>query len=55
MTAWPALLRQAAMLGVTPRAFWRLSLTEWRALTGTSAADGLNRAGLEALARAWPD
>lgn len=55
MTPWPALLRLAVTFGVTPEAFWRLSLAEWRALTEPAAADVMDRAGLEALARAWPD
>ncbi len=55
MTPWPALLRLAASLGVTPTAFWRLSLAEWRALTQAAPPDVLNRAALETLARAWPD
>lgn len=56
MSPWPALLRLAVLrLGLTPDAFWRLSLTEWRALTQAPPADVLNRAELETLARAWPD
>lgn len=55
MTSWPALLRLAATLGVTPDAFWRLSLAEWRALTAPAATGVLDRAGLDALSRAWPD
>ena len=56
MTPWPALLRLAVLrLGLTPAAFWRLSLTEWRALTEPEPPQALNRAELDALARAWPD
>ncbi len=55
MIPWPGLLRLAALrFGLAPDAFWRLSLVEWRALAD-EPADTLNRAGLEALARAWPD
>lgn len=55
-TPWPALLRLAALrFGVTPQAFWRLSLAEWRALTGEERAEGLGRAAFEALAKAYPD
>jgi uncharacterized phage protein (TIGR02216 family) len=55
MSPWPALLRLAALrFGVAPDAFWRLSLAEWRALTDETP-DALNRAGLESLARAYPD
>lgn len=55
MTPWAGLLRLAALhFGLAPNAFWRLSLVEWRALVD-EPADTLNRAALEALARAWPD
>jgi uncharacterized phage protein (TIGR02216 family) len=55
MTPWPGLLRLAALrFGVGPGAFWRLSLVEWRALVD-APVDTLNRAALDALARAWPD
>ncbi len=55
MTPWPELLRLAALrFGLAPDAFWRLSLVEWRALVDAPSG-ALNRAGLEALARAWPD
>ena len=36
--AWAALLRAALLMGVTPEAFWRLSLAEWRALAGEADA-----------------
>lgn len=53
---WPAMLRLAARAGVTPEAFWRLSLKEWRMLTAPMAgAAPLGRAELERLAAAWPD
>jgi len=55
-TPWPAMLRLAAGdLRIPPEAFWRLSLKEWRALTDGGAAGALDRAGLEALARVFPD
>ncbi len=54
-TPWPAMLRLAVTLTITPEAFWRLSLKEWRALTGGGEVEVLTRAGLEALARAHPD
>ena len=54
MTPWPRLLRLAAGIGVTPEAFWRLSVAEWRALTGGDS-DALSRSGFEALARRFPD
>jgi uncharacterized phage protein (TIGR02216 family) len=50
------MLRTAAMLGVGPEAFWRLSLKEWRMLT--QRPDGvvpLGRGQLEAMRRRWPD
>lgn len=55
MSVWPALLRLSARrFGIAPDAFWRLSLAEWRALTDETP-DYLTRAGLDALARAYPD
>jgi len=55
MTPWGEMLRLAATMGVAPEAFWRLSLKEWRALTGGGEVAALTRAGLEALADAHPD
>lgn len=52
--AWAALLRVALAMGVTPEAFWRLSLAEWRALAG-EAEPTLTRAAFEALAALHPD
>ncbi len=54
-TPWPTMLRLAVLrFGMTPEAFWRLSLSEWRALAGGEVA-GIGRAGLEALMGAYPD
>ena len=53
--AWAALLRQALGLGITPRAFWALSLAEWRALSGQDVAPVLGRGGLVALMARFPD
>ena len=53
---WDARLRLAAeRLGVGPAAFWRLSLAEWRALSGCDGPEPLTRARLEALVREHPD
>lgn len=52
--AWAGLLRAALAMGVTPEAFWRLSLAEWRALLGASAPVP-TRAAFEALAALYPD
>lgn len=52
--AWAGLLRGALAMGVTPEAFWRLSLAEWRALAG-EAEVAPNRAAFEALAALHPD
>ena len=51
---WPSALRLALRLGLTPQAFWRLSLAEWRALTGGSGP-GLKRTTLDALIKRYPD
>jgi uncharacterized phage protein (TIGR02216 family) len=50
------MLRTAAALGITPEAFWRLSLREWRMLVEAPAgAAPLGRAGLERMMEGWPD
>jgi uncharacterized phage protein (TIGR02216 family) len=50
------MMRTAAMLGVTPEAFWRLSLKEWRMLTERAGRAGpMGRSELERMAEAWPD
>ena len=55
-TPWPAMLRLAVgTLRLTPEMFWRLSLKEWRALTGEGSEAVLDREGLDALTRAYPD
>ncbi|WP_022698683.1 phage tail assembly chaperone [Euryhalocaulis caribicus] len=50
---WRGALRAAAGMGLTPEAFWRLSVAEWRALNGEGG--GLKRAAFEALAARFPD
>lgn len=50
---WRSALRAALRLGLTPEDFWRLSLVEWRALTGGAA--GLSRSELLALLERFPD
>lgn len=57
MSAWPSLLRLAVLeLGLTPEAFWRLSLAEWRALTTPPDQDhGLTRSQFDALSALYPD
>ncbi len=53
---WRAALRLAVLrLALTPEAFWRLSLVEWRVLTEDPAAPILNRAALDALIARFPD
>lgn len=53
---WGAMLRAAVATGLTPEAFWRLSLREWRMLTEAVAGHTpLSRAELERMTEAWPD
>jgi hypothetical protein len=52
---WSGWLRTAALLGVAPHNFWRLSLREWRALISENALDALSRPQFEALAKEFPD
>jgi len=53
-TPWPRLVAAAVRIGVTPAAFWRLSLREWRALTAAEDPT-LSRLAFETLARRFPD
>jgi uncharacterized phage protein (TIGR02216 family) len=49
-------MRTAAMLGVGPESFWRLSLKEWRILTQRAASKApMGREELMRMAEAWPD
>lgn len=54
---WPRQIRRASReFGIAPEAFWRLSLKEWRALTGQpTGLAPISRADLEALIDAYPD
>lgn len=54
-TPWAAWLAAATALGVPPRAFWRLSLAEWRAIAGPRVGAVLDRAAFDALAARYPD
>ena len=54
MTPWAALLRAALAMGIAPEAFWRLSLAEWRAISG-AGGEALGRGGFDELARRYPD
>jgi uncharacterized phage protein (TIGR02216 family) len=50
------MLRAAAMFGVGPEAFWRLSLREWRMLTARpGGAAPIGREDLMRMAETWPD
>jgi Phage tail assembly chaperone protein, TAC len=50
---WPDLLLVAPQFGLTPSAFWALSVAEWRALVGQGQS--LNRDRLAQLSAAFPD
>ena len=54
---WSRQIRRASReFGIAPDAFWRLSLKEWRALTGQPPGLApLSRADLETLIDAYPD
>ena len=54
---WPALMRAGLTgLRLTPETFWALTPGELRLMLGVDAqATPMSRAGLEALARAYPD
>nr|WP_245591503.1 phage tail assembly chaperone [Brevundimonas bacteroides] len=42
-------------MGISPEAFWRLSLKEWRMLTVSAGAASMRRRELDEMMRAWPD
>ena len=52
---WASILRIGLALGLRPHEVWRLSLSEWRALTEAGVGPTLDRAGLEALRQRFPD
>ncbi|MCA8900287.1 MAG: phage tail assembly chaperone [Hyphomonas sp.] len=54
MLPWGAMLRAALTAGLSPEAFWRLSLREWRWLAG-AGGDGMGRGRLVGLMDAFPD
>lgn len=48
--------RTAALLGVAPEGFWRLSLKEWQMLTERSVgAASMGRSDLMRMVETWPD
>lgn len=50
------MLRAGVALGLSPEAFWRLSLAEWRMLTEAAARTSpMGRGDVERLMAAWPD
>ena len=53
MLPWSAMLRAALTAGIAPEAFWRLSVREWRWLSGKG--EGMDRTRLAALMGAYPD
>lgn len=54
-TPWGAMLGDAVRLGVTPEAFWRLSVREWRMLTERPGSAAMGRDAFARLAEDWPD
>lgn len=52
---WQAWLALALALGLAPEMFWRLSLSEWRALAAPHASQTMARADFIALAARFPD
>jgi hypothetical protein len=49
------MLTEAGRIGIMPEVFWRLSLPEWRMLTGPLGGTALSRSAFEELAEGWPD
>lgn len=54
MLPWAEMMRTAALIGISPAGFWRLSLREWLWLSGR-ADNALGRGGFDALAARFPD
>ena len=54
MLPWAEMWRAGLRAGLSPQAFWRLSLREWRWLCGAGQG-GLARQALEDLMEAYPD
>lgn len=53
--SWQAALRWALAHGITPAAFWQLSLGEWRALTAAPEGAQMTRDILTDLQAKYPD
>ncbi len=51
---WTEILRAGLRLGLTPEAVWRLSVREWRMLSG-AGEQAMTRTRFEALAARFPD
>lgn len=54
MLAWAEMLRAAALMGIAPAQFWKLSLREWRALTAPSGP-ALARKEFDLMMKTRPD
>ena len=54
MLAWAEMLRAAALMGIAPAQFWKLSLREWRALTPPSGP-ALPRRQIDLMMKSPPD
>jgi Phage tail assembly chaperone protein, TAC len=55
-SAWAKWLSYGCLtLGLTPKAFWDLSLSEWIALSSKPEGGGLLRAELSTLMQLYPD
>jgi uncharacterized phage protein (TIGR02216 family) len=52
---WPRLMQAAARMGLSPDAFWKTSLKEWRLLVAAQNNGAMARSELEALAVLHPD
>ena len=54
MLAWNEMLRAAALMGIAPARFWKLSLREWRALM-VHAGPALPRKEFDLMMKIRPD
>lgn len=49
------MLGTSLRVGISPNAFWRLSLKEWRAMNSNADTPALARMDLDALIARFPD
>lgn len=54
-TPWEGMICAALGMGISPEAFWRLSVREWSMLTAPATGVAMGRELFDQLAAQWPD